>query len=105
MRWAKIKVVRSELATPEAVRKVVKQQRAGGGMYKDAEFEVHYDPRRRIRGRYDLVVMIPMEIPEPVTCAECESHFEPSGDYLCPQCRRYADYYEIPTIDYRKEGS
>lgn len=92
VRWVRLRVIRSELESPDDVRRVVKQIRASkNSKFRESEFEVHYDPRRKKRGQYDLVTMVPMEIPNPATCAECESHFEPSGDYLCLQCRQYAD--------------
>lgn len=91
MRWVRRRAIRSELQTPEHVRQKIAEIRRGKGKYRNAEFEVHYDPRRVRRGRYDLVVMEKMEIPGGSICANCSNTFEPSDDYLCPHCRGAAD--------------
>lgn len=91
MKWARRRVIKKQMYTPGEVRKHIEKIRQGKGKHRNAEFEVHYNPARVRYGRYDLVLIESMPIPEGSICANCSDTFEPCEDYLCPQCRRAAD--------------
>lgn len=94
MIWVRrIKIPRGScLKTPEDVRKRVQELRNSKSKYRKAELTIEYDPRRASRGRYDIVVTVPIDAPPGSRlCAECQDTFEDeygTQDYLCDPCRR-----------------
>jgi hypothetical protein len=74
------------------VRKRVQELRNSKSKYRMSEITVEYDPRRATRGRYDIVVTVPLDTPPGSRfCAECRDSFEDeygTQDYLCNPCRR-----------------
>lgn len=95
MRWQTVKSIKSGKALwdVEAVKKRLREieDRPKSKYFKYLKagyVEVHYDPGRQSRGRYDIVVSMPLEPHGMIECGNCEMRYFPlQEDYLCPDCR------------------
>jgi hypothetical protein len=86
-----VKPIKQNLPSFDSAYEYITSVRNGKGKYRKADLEIHYNARKQVRGRWQVVV-----VDEPLPkigkpCVECPGFVLDLNDYLCTSCRESPD--------------